>query len=60
MADAVRSWPEDVSEYKGGSLYKDLLLPRLDELHESQIREGLVKVDDNGDVVGKNIRTYPF
>lgn len=60
MADAVRSWPEDVSEYKGGSLYKDLLLPRLDELHERQIREGLVKVDDNGDVVGKNIRTYPF
>lgn len=60
MADAVRSWPEDVSEYKGGSLYKDLLLPRLDDLHLEQIQNGLVKLDADGKVEGKNLRTYPF
>lgn len=60
MADAIRSWPEDVSEYKGGLLYRDLLLPGLDQLHLEQIQSGAVKLDENGDVVGKNVRTYPF
>lgn len=60
MADAIRSWPEDVSEYKGGLLYRDLLLPRLDDLHQKQIQEGVVKLDENGEVVGRNMRTYPF
>lgn len=60
MADAIRSWPEDVSEYKGGSLYKDLLLPHLDELHQEQIRTGIVQLDEHGEVIGRNTRTYPF
>lgn len=60
LASAIRSWPEDVNEYKGGSLYNDLLLPNLDRAHEEQIRSGVVHLDQDGEPVGKDRRTYPF
>lgn len=60
MSSALKSWPEDVKEYKGGKLYVDVLVRKLDELHLQQVAEGLVKLDENGEVVGKDVRTYPF
>lgn len=60
LADALRSWPEDVLDYKGGKRYVDALLPKLDQLHAAQVVSGQVKVDDAGQVVGRNERTYPF
>ncbi|KAF5357680.1 hypothetical protein D9758_007424 [Tetrapyrgos nigripes] len=36
MASAVRSWPENVSRYKGRELYEELLLKYMDECAEKQ------------------------
>jgi len=60
LADAIRSWPEDVHEYKAGPLYTNALLPRLDALHAEQVKEGLVQLDADGELLGRSVRTYPF
>jgi len=46
MASAIRSWPDDVAFYKGQTLYKDAILPYLDERHAQQVRDGIVDAED--------------
>ena len=41
LASAVRSWGDDVSQYKGKERYGDVLLEYLDRKHEEQIASGL-------------------
>ncbi|KAG8733461.1 hypothetical protein FRC11_006101 [Ceratobasidium sp. 423] len=53
MADAIRSWPPDVAEYKGQHLYVDAVLSYLDERHRQQVESGVVR-EDQRDV------NYPF
>lgn len=54
LADAIRSWGDDVSRYKGKEKYQDVLLEYLDQKHREQIEAGLdlEKEDD--------VRSYPF
>ncbi|KAG9030574.1 hypothetical protein FRB95_003835 [Tulasnella sp. JGI-2019a] len=40
MASAIRSWPDDVAQYKGQHQYKDVLLEYLDGMHEQQVQQG--------------------
>ncbi|KAJ5208006.1 hypothetical protein N7449_002385 [Penicillium cf. viridicatum] len=40
LADAVRSWGDDVSRYKGKEKYQDVLLEFLDEKHRVQVEGG--------------------
>ncbi|QRV89729.1 alpha-mannosyltransferase [Ceratobasidium sp. AG-Ba] len=53
LADAIRSWPPDVAEYKGQRLYVDAVLTHLDERHRYQVDQGIVR-EDQRDV------NYPF
>ncbi|QRV75033.1 hypothetical protein RhiJN_03048 [Ceratobasidium sp. AG-Ba] len=53
LADAIRSWPPDVAEYKGQHLYVDAVLTHLDERHRYQVDQGVVR-EDQRDV------NYPF
>ena len=41
LADAIRSWDVDVSEYKGKERYEEVLLEYLDKRHEEQVHQGL-------------------
>ncbi|KAI9793976.1 MAG: hypothetical protein M1833_000494 [Piccolia ochrophora] len=54
LADAVRSWGDDVARYKGRERYEETLLAYLDRKHREQVEQGLVveKEDD--------VRSYPF
>ncbi|KAG8748257.1 hypothetical protein FRC10_007647 [Ceratobasidium sp. 414] len=45
LADAIRSWPPDVAEYKGQHLYLDAVLAHLDERHQHQVETGIVRED---------------
>ena len=36
LASAIRSWPDDVAQYKGKKAYEDVLLKYLDEKHKEQ------------------------
>ncbi|KAK4705129.1 hypothetical protein P7C70_g1080, partial [Phenoliferia sp. Uapishka_3] len=56
MASAIRSWPEEVSKYKGGDLYTPVLLPFLDALHDQQLAEGTAMLD----AVDNDGEKYPF
>ncbi|KAJ6137499.1 hypothetical protein N7471_003985 [Penicillium samsonianum] len=40
LADAVRSWGDDVGRYKGKEKYQDVLLEFLDEKHRVQVEGG--------------------
>lgn len=54
LADAVRSWGDDVSRYKGKEKYQDVLLEFLDEKHRVQVEGGLeVEKEDE-------VRRYPL
>ncbi|CAI7577217.1 unnamed protein product [Penicillium crustosum] len=54
LADAVRSWGDDVSRYKGKEKYQDVLLEFLDEKHRAQVEGGLeVEKEDE-------VRRYPL
>ncbi|KAG8710679.1 hypothetical protein FRC08_016845 [Ceratobasidium sp. 394] len=53
LADAIRSWPPDVAEYKGQHLYLDAVLAHLDERHQHQVETGIAR-EDQRDV------NYPF
>jgi hypothetical protein len=53
MADAIRSWPPDVAEYKGQHLYVDAVLSYLDERHKQQVESGKVQE-------GQRAENYPF
>ena len=54
LASAVRSWGDDVAQYKGRERWQDVLLEYLDEKHQEQQEQGLTV--DNEDREGK----YPF
>ena len=54
LAEAVRSWGEDVSKYKGRDRYGEVLLEYLDKKHERQVAEGL-DVEKKADVF-----SYPW
>ncbi|CAF1326289.1 unnamed protein product [Adineta ricciae] len=41
LASAIRSWPDDVSHYKGKQAYEDVILKYLDEKHQEQCENGL-------------------
>ncbi|KAJ5184352.1 hypothetical protein N7491_007780 [Penicillium cf. griseofulvum] len=54
LADAIRSWGDDVSRYKGKERYQDVLLEFLDEQHRIQVEGGLeIEREDE-------IRSYPL
>ncbi|KAF8304832.1 hypothetical protein DL93DRAFT_2090079 [Clavulina sp. PMI_390] len=53
LASAIRSWPEDVAEYKGQELYRDAVLPYLDAEHAKQVAAGIF-------VEGEKSSDYPF
>ncbi|CAE6425298.1 unnamed protein product [Rhizoctonia solani] len=53
MADAIRSWPPEVAEYKGQHLYMDAVLSYLDERHRQQVERGIVEE-------GQRDVNYPF
>ena len=41
LADAVRSWGDDVARYKGRDRYQHVLLQYLDQKHQEQLARGL-------------------
>ncbi|KAJ5385450.1 hypothetical protein N7517_003361 [Penicillium concentricum] len=54
LADAIRSWGDDVGRYKGKEKYQDVLLEFLDEKHRVQVEGGLeVEKEDE-------VRSYPL
>lgn len=54
LADAVRSWGDDVAKYKGRDRYGEVLLDYLDKKHEEQLANGLdVSKEDE-------VRQYPW
>lgn len=54
LADAIRSWGDDVSRYKGREKYQDVLLEYLDQKHREQVEGGLeVEKEDE-------VRSYPY
>ncbi|CAG8192513.1 unnamed protein product [Penicillium nalgiovense] len=54
LADAIRSWGDDVGRYKGKEKYQDVLLEFLDEKHRMQVEGGLeVEREDE-------VRSYPL
>ncbi|UZJ55003.1 hypothetical protein CBS101457_004323 [Exobasidium rhododendri] len=42
LAEAMRNWPDGVSWYKAAKLYKDCVLPYLDEKHRQQLQRGII------------------
>jgi hypothetical protein len=52
LAEAIRSWDEKASYYKGRSHWDGLLLPYLDEMHQKQVDGGML----DGEVEG----SFPF
>lgn len=58
LAAAMRSWPEGVNWYKGAPLYKECILPFLDEKHQEQIRNGVIPNEE--EEMKKSKRAYPL
>lgn len=54
LASAVRSWGDDVSQYKGKERYGDVLLEYLDKKHEEQLAAGLDLEKE------EEVRSYPY
>jgi hypothetical protein len=52
LAEAIRSWDETVSYYKGRSHWEGILLPYLDEMHQKQVESGVLEK--------KGEREFPF
>ncbi|TKA74083.1 hypothetical protein B0A55_05224 [Friedmanniomyces simplex] len=55
LAEAVRSWGEDVARYKGRERYGEVLLEYLDRKHEEQVARGLEMEREEDEVRG-----YPY
>jgi len=51
LASAIRSWPDDVAQYKGRTVYQNILLDYLDQKHQQQLQQGL-QID--------NLNSYPY
>lgn len=49
LAEAIRSWDETVSYYKGRSHWDSLLLPYLDEMHQKQVESGVLEEKREGE-----------
>jgi hypothetical protein len=49
LAEAIRSWDETVSYYKGRSHWEGLLLPYLDEMHQKQVDSGVLGEEGEGE-----------
>ncbi|KZT50556.1 hypothetical protein CALCODRAFT_180602 [Calocera cornea HHB12733] len=43
LASSVRSFPDDIFVYKAAHLYRDALLPYLDEAHKKQVEAGIAE-----------------
>ncbi|KAL1849554.1 hypothetical protein Plec18170_007462 [Paecilomyces lecythidis] len=43
LAEAIRSWDDVVSTYKGKQKWEHILLPYLDEQNELQLKRGIIK-----------------
>ena len=54
LADAVRSWGDDVAKYKGRDRYEEVLLEYLDQKHKQQVEGGL-EVEKE-----EEVRQYPW
>lgn len=54
LASAVRSWGDNVSQYKGKERYGDVLLEYLDRRHEEQLAAGLDPARED------EVRQYPW
>jgi alpha-1,2-mannosyltransferase len=54
LASAVRSWGDDVAQYKGRERYGDVLLEYLDQKHEEQVANGLDVEQE------EEVRRYPW
>lgn len=54
LAAAIRSWGDDVANYKGRERYQDTLLEYLDRMHRDQVGEGLLLDGE------EEVRSYPF
>jgi alpha-1,2-mannosyltransferase len=54
LASAVRSWGDDVAQYKGRERYGDVLLEYLDQKHEEQVANGLDVEQE------EEVRSYPW
>ncbi len=55
LAEAVRSWGDDVAKYKGRERYGEVLLEYLDRKHEEQVARGL-RVEREEE----EVRGYPY
>ena len=49
LAEAIRSWDDTVSFYKGKSHWDKILLPYLDEQHRLQREKGIIEKEQEGD-----------
>ncbi|GJJ08284.1 hypothetical protein Clacol_002494 [Clathrus columnatus] len=49
LAASIRGWDDAVAARKEKALFADALLPWLDQLHEEQISNGVIKLDDKSD-----------
>jgi alpha-1,2-mannosyltransferase len=54
LAQAVRSWSDDVSKYRGREQFQDVLLEYLDNKHEDQLKGGLVMEKED------EVHSYPY
>ncbi|PWY97807.1 hypothetical protein BCV70DRAFT_166146 [Testicularia cyperi] len=59
LASAIRSWPDDVQFYKGAELYKETVLPYLDDKADLQRRNGIESRQDD-ELVESARKNYPF
>ncbi|SGY27393.1 BQ5605_C129g13357 [Microbotryum silenes-dioicae] len=59
MASAIRSWPDEVRNYKTGHLYIPAILRGLDERHAAQVAEGVVEMEEDGSGV-RGAKGYPY
>ena len=54
LASGIRSWGEDVAQYKGRERYEGVLLEYLDREHEKQVLAGLPVEKE------EEMRSYPW
>ncbi|KAI1612637.1 hypothetical protein EDD37DRAFT_656834 [Exophiala viscosa] len=48
LAEAIRSWDDTVSKYKGKKHWEHILLPYLDEQHRLQVENGVMETKEEG------------
>jgi alpha-1,2-mannosyltransferase len=54
LAQAVRSWSDDVAHYRGRAQFQDILLEYLDKKHEEQVKGGLELEKED------EVHSYPY